>query len=266
LRRARLGAVFWRGSDREVARLYALRWTTRSRHRAAAVRRSRCLIVCGFGLIGPWRGSLTRPQCGRPPLLNRPCITSNRGEIGSHGRGCAGAGSIMLPQKCRAGRPDFPRTAVTRVAGIGEDLRGRLSGVEVRLCPCRRNRRPCDHRDDGPGPGSSNPRHGASPFQLILSDPCCHFLAKRGCGRADRRKALFSRLLRGKRVAANNGLCFNSSVRRGPWVRAGAGSAAGEAKDCDAMEAADGSVASGGLPKADPHGESSGHDRGRIEL
>jgi hypothetical protein len=41
---------------------------------------------------------------------------------------------------------------------------------------------------------------------------------------------------------------------------------AGEAKDIDAMEAADGSVASGGLPKADSHGGSSGHDRGRIDL
>jgi hypothetical protein len=42
-------------------------------------------------------------------------------------------------------------------------------------------------------------------------------------------------------------------------------SAAGE-ELCDAMEAADGSVASGGLPKAISHWQSSGHDRSRIDL
>jgi hypothetical protein len=40
----------------------------------------------------------------------------------------------------------------------------------------------------------------------------------------------------------------------------------GERKDVDAMEAADGSVASGGLPEADPHRKSADHDRGRIDL
>ena len=42
-------------------------------------------------------------------------------------------------------------------------------------------------------------------------------------------------------------------------------SAAGE-EPCDAMEAADGSVAPGGLPKAVSHWDPSGHDPGRIEL
>ena len=112
-----------------------------------------------------------RPQRRRTPLLNRPRIAADRGEIGSHGGGCARTGGIMIPQKCRARGLDFPWTAVTRVAGIGEDLRGRLSGVEVRLCPCRRNPHPGGGRDDSPGQDESDPRHDASPFQLILPDP-----------------------------------------------------------------------------------------------
>jgi hypothetical protein len=51
-----------------------------------------------------------------------------------------------------------------------------------------------------------------------------------------------------------------ASMRR----RRDAHGAAGE--DVDAREAADGSVASGGLPKADPHRGPSGHDCGRIDL
>jgi hypothetical protein len=54
------------------------------------------------------------------------------------------------------------------------------------------------------------------------------------------------------------------SVRASMRRRRDAHGAAGE--DVDAREAADGSVASGGLPEADPHRKSADHDRGRIDL
>src|SRR5205823_13729631 len=53
--------------------------------------------------------------------------------VGGHGGGVPPAGGIMFPQKTRAGRLELPRTAVAGVAGVGEDLRRRLAGVEVRL-------------------------------------------------------------------------------------------------------------------------------------
>jgi hypothetical protein len=54
----------------------------------------------------------------------------------------------MFPQESRARWPNFPRTAVARAAGIGEYLRGRLAGVEIRLGLRRRIRRRQGGRDD----------------------------------------------------------------------------------------------------------------------
>ncbi len=85
---------------------------------------------------------------GGPPLLDRPRIAPDRGQISGHCRRFPAAGGIMFPQESRARWPNFPRTAVARAAGIGEYLRGRLAGVEIRLGLRRRIRRRQGGRDD----------------------------------------------------------------------------------------------------------------------
>jgi hypothetical protein len=76
-----------------------------------------------------WVGSAIQ---GRgPPLLDRPRVTANGGEIRSHGSGFPRPGGIMLPKKPRAGLLEFPRTAVAGVAGGGENLRRGLAGIQV---------------------------------------------------------------------------------------------------------------------------------------
>jgi hypothetical protein len=87
----------------------------------------------------------------------------------------------MFPQESRARWPNFPRTAVARVAGIGENLRGRLAGVEIRLGLRRRIRRHGGSGDD-PRHDSSNPRHDQSSITADAEATFCfEFLAKRGC-------------------------------------------------------------------------------------
>src|SRR5262249_56234182 len=49
-------------------------------------------------LVGPRRGRLARAQGWGPPLLDRPCITADRGEISGPGRRFPPAGGIMVPQ------------------------------------------------------------------------------------------------------------------------------------------------------------------------
>src|SRR5262245_15653952 len=153
------------GSNREIARFHALRRTPRpGRARSALVPWLRCLIIPWLALIRRWHGRLPRAQCRRPPLLNRPRIAADRGKIGSHGGSFARAGSIMLPQKSSAAGLYLARAAVARVAGVGENLRGRLARGEVGLGPCRCAHRPHASRDYGPRHDASNPRHEYSPL------------------------------------------------------------------------------------------------------
>src|SRR5262249_47714951 len=91
------------------------------------------------------------------------------------------AGGIMFPQEGRAGRPDFPRTAVAGVAGVGEDLRGGLAGIEVCLGPRRMSRR---QRGGGKDPRHDQ-RHPRADESSITTEPEAplyfEFWPKRGC-------------------------------------------------------------------------------------
>src|SRR6266849_1961107 len=134
LRRTGLGSsASRRGSNRQIARFHTLGGTPRP-DRAGGGRAWRRLTLLGrptvVALVGSRRGRLARAQRGGPPLLDRPRIAPDRGQISRHCRRFPAAGGIMFPQESRARWPNFPRTAVARVAGIGEYLRGRLAGVD----------------------------------------------------------------------------------------------------------------------------------------
>src|SRR5262249_38460067 len=128
LRRTSLGDASRRG-NRYIARFPALggkpspnrAGPCRARRRLAPLRRP-----TAGALVDPRRGRLASAQRWRPPLLDRPRIAADRGKISGHRRRFPAAGGIMFPQESRARWPNFPRTAVARVAGIGENLRGRL--------------------------------------------------------------------------------------------------------------------------------------------
>jgi len=141
-RRAGHRAASLRRSDWEIAHFHALRRSPRAgRASRGAAPWKDGLIVSTLRFIDRWRGGLARAQSWRASLLNCPRIAAYRGKICSHGRRLLRPSGIMLPQKCRAARPDFPRTAMACIAGVREDLCGRLSAVEVRLGSRRRNRR-----------------------------------------------------------------------------------------------------------------------------
>src|SRR5262245_62955742 len=81
----------------------------------------------------------------------------------------------MVPQESRVGRPELPRAAMARVAGIGENLRCGFAGVEVRL-GLRRHDRRCDRSANHPPYDSIGSRHpdpplppspGAGPYALL---------------------------------------------------------------------------------------------------
>jgi hypothetical protein len=76
-------------------------------------------------------------------------IAPDAGKIGSHGRGFAGSGGIVLPQKRSVRPPDLARTAVARVAGSREDLCRRFAGIQIGLCVHRRSGGP-DRKAYGP--------------------------------------------------------------------------------------------------------------------
>src|SRR5215510_918925 len=170
LRRTSLADASRRDSDWQIARFHALGGTTRTGcARRGRARRGLALLrrPTAVALVGPRRGRLARAQGWGPPLLDRPRIAADRGEISGHGRGFPRAGGIMFPQEGRAGRPDFPRTAVAGVAGVGEDLRGGLAGIEVCLGPRRMRRRQGGGGDD-PRHDQSNPRHDEPPSRPTL--------------------------------------------------------------------------------------------------
>src|SRR6516162_9403408 len=74
--------------------------------------------IPGLGLIDRCGWCPSRAQCGWGPLLNRLRITADRGEISGHSRRFPRTRGVVLPQKCCAGRLDFARAAVARVAGV----------------------------------------------------------------------------------------------------------------------------------------------------
>ena len=76
-------------------------------------------------------GGLARTEGRRASLLHGTRVASNGRKIGGHGGSFTKTGGIMFPQKRRRRFPDLPRAAVTGAAGIREDLRGRLTGVQV---------------------------------------------------------------------------------------------------------------------------------------
>src|SRR6516225_3872403 len=184
LRRTSLSSASRRSSNRQIARFHTLGGKPRP-DRAGGGRAWRRLALVGrptaVALVGPRRGRLARAQRRRPPLLDRPRVAPDRGKISGHRRRFPGAGGIMFPQESRARGPNFPRAAVARVAGIGEYLRGRLPGVEIRLGLRRRIRRHGGSGDD-PRHDSSNPRHDQSSITADAETTFCfEFLAKRGC-------------------------------------------------------------------------------------
>ena len=129
LRRTGLGSsAARRARNRQIARFHTLGGKPRPNRagRGRAWRRLTLLLgrPTAVALVGPRRGRLARAQRGGPPLLDRPCIASDRGQISGHCCRFPAAGGIMFPQERRARWPNFPRTAVARVAGIGEYLRG----------------------------------------------------------------------------------------------------------------------------------------------
>ena len=73
----------------------------------------------------------SRNSEGPAPLLDGARIAPNRGKIGGHRSRFPRSGGIMFPQESRTGLLELPRTAVTCVAGVGENLRGRLAGLEM---------------------------------------------------------------------------------------------------------------------------------------
>ena len=81
--------------------------------------------------MGLRRGGLARTEGRRTPLLHSTRIASHGRKIGGHSGGFTKTGGIMFPQKRRCRFLDLPRAAVTGAAGIREDLRGRLAGVQV---------------------------------------------------------------------------------------------------------------------------------------
>src|SRR5262249_17801695 len=84
----------------------------------AAVPGLRCLSIAGLGLIDRCGWCPSRAQCRWGPLLNPLRITADRGGISGHSGRFPRTRGVVLPQKCCAGRLDFPRTAVARVAGV----------------------------------------------------------------------------------------------------------------------------------------------------
>jgi hypothetical protein len=78
-------------------------------------------------------------------------IAPDAGKIGSHGRGFAGSGGIVLPQKRSVRPPDLARAAVARVAGSRKDLCRRFAGIQIGLCLHRRSGGP-----DGKAYGPAN--------------------------------------------------------------------------------------------------------------
>jgi hypothetical protein len=65
----------------------------------------------------------------------------------------------MFPQEAGAGRLEFARAAVAGAAGIAENLRGRLAGVEIRLGADRGGGQPDRSADDPSDSNSTNPQH-----------------------------------------------------------------------------------------------------------
>ncbi len=84
-------------------------------------------------------GSLPAPSTGLRRCSHGLRVGADRGEISRHGGSLLDAGRIVLAHE-RSGRAlDLARAAVAGVAGMGEDLRRRLAGIEVGLGE-RRNR------------------------------------------------------------------------------------------------------------------------------
>src|SRR5262249_60324880 len=99
LGRTGLGRASRRDSDGQISRFPALGGTTRP-DRAGRAWGGLALLrgPTAVALVGPRRGRLARAQGWGPPLLDRPGITADRGEISGHGRGFPPAGGIMVPQ------------------------------------------------------------------------------------------------------------------------------------------------------------------------